>query len=496
MTEQFCTPLPHGRGSEVVTEPRASASGLYRTGKQVLAILLSIVLTGCAVGPNYKRPQVAVPEFHRGAPEAAPAAESLADTKWDSLFGDETLNQLIRTGLERNFDVRIAAERVQQARAQVGITRADQFPFLDAQAQFAGTRQSSLGSFRFIPVGTNLSAAYTQIGAALSWEVDLWGRLRRLTEAARARYFASEEGRHAVTVALISDITSAYFQLLEFELELEISRKTRDTANDSLRIVQLRRDQGAASGLDVRQAEQLIFTTSTQIEAVERGIGQTENQLSLLLGAAPSAQPRGRRLDQVLVPPQVPAGLPSALLARRPDIRAAEQNLIAANAQIGAARALYFPQISLTAFAGGQSRALTEIATSPARVYSIIPNAMLPIFRAGQIRNQVRLSEAQQRELLAAYEKSIYSGLREVSDALIGYSRTGAQRAQQEKLVAALNDAVRLSTLRYKGGLDSYLQVLDAQRNLFSGELGLAQLRLAERLSVVQLYRSLGGGWQ
>lgn len=464
--------------------------------KQAIAAFLAISLTGCAVGPNYKRPQVAVPDTFRASQPATPAPASLADTKWDVLFGDDTLNQLIRTALDRNFDVRIAAERVQQARAQLGITRADQFPFVDVQAQFSSVRQSSWGSIRFVPVGTNLSASFTQLGAALSWEVDLWGRLRRLTEAARARYLASEEGRHAVNVALVADLTSAYFQLLEYELELEISRKTRESADESLRIVQLRRKQGAASGLDVRQAEQLIHTTATQVEAVERGIGQTENLISFLLGSTPSDQPRGRRLDQVPIPPELPAGMPSALLERRPDIRAAEQNLIAANAQIGAARALFFPQISLTAFAGGQSRALTEIATAPARVYSLAPTALMPIFRAGQIRNQVRLTEAQQRELLVTYEQSIYNALREVSDALIGYSRTRGQRAEQEQLVTALEDTVRLSTLRYKGGLDSYLQVLDAQRNLFSGELGLAQLRLAERLAVVQLYRALGGGWQ
>jgi NodT family efflux transporter outer membrane factor (OMF) lipoprotein len=466
--------------------------------KQFTAALMAVVLTGCTVGPNYKRPQVAVPGTFRGAPETTTStpASSLADTKWDALFGDETLNGLIRTALERNFDVRIAAERVQQARAQLGITRADQFPFVDAQAQFTASRQSSLGALRFVPVGTNLSATFTQLGAALSWEVDLWGRLRRLTEAARARYLASEEGRRAVNVALIADVTNAYFQLLEFQLELEISRKTRETANESLRIVQLRRDQGAASGLDVRQAEQLIRSTATQAEAVERGIGQTENLLSFLMGDAPSAQPRGQSLNDVRVPPEVPAGLPSALLERRPDIRAAEQNLIAANAEIGAARALFFPQISLNAFAGGQTRALTQIASSPARVYSLAPAAILPIFRAGQIRNQVRVTEAQQRELLVTYERSIYNGLREVSDALIGYTRTRAQRVEQEELVKALQDTVRLSTLRYKGGLDSYLQVLDAQRNLFTGELGLAQLQLAERLTVVQLYRALGGGWQ
>ena len=464
--------------------------------KQLIGSLLCLVLTGCAVGPNYKRPATSVPAVHRGSIELSGAAVPLAQTKWDAVFSDETLNQLVRTALERNFDVRIAAERVQQARAQLGITRADQFPFVDAQAQFSAARQSSLGALRFVPVGTNLSATFTQVGAALSWEADLWGRLRRLTEAARARYLASEEGQRAIRVALIGDVTSAYFQLLEFDLELAISRKTRDAAAESLRITQLRRDQGAASGLDVRQAEQLIRTATAQVEAVERGIGQTENLISFLLGGVPSSQVRGRSLNDIPVPTEVSGGTPAALLERRPDIRAAEQNLIAANAEIGAARALFLPQISLGAFLGAQSRALTQIASSPARVYTLAPAALLPIFRAGQIRGQVRLTEARQRELLAAYEQAIYNALREVSDGLIGFTRTRAQRAEQEQLVEALNETVRLSNLRYRGGLDSYLQVLDAQRNLFAGELGLAQLQLAERLTVVQLYRALGGGWQ
>jgi multidrug efflux system outer membrane protein len=284
--------------------------------------------------------------------------------------------------------------------------------------------------------------------------------------------------------------------LLELELELEVSRKTRDIGADSLRLTQLRRERGAASGLDVSQAEQLLFTATAQMQAVERGIAQTENALSLLLGGPPSDQPRGTPLEQIPVPAALPAGLPSALLARRPDIRFAEQNLISANAEIGAARALYFPQISLTAFAGGQSRALTELASAPARVYSLAPSTVLPIFRAGQVRNQVKLTEARKRELVVNYERAIDSALREVSDALVDYSHTREQRAQQENLVRALQDAVRLSNLRYKGGLDSYLQVLDAQRNLFSGELGLARLRLGERLSVVHVFRALGGGWQ
>jgi NodT family efflux transporter outer membrane factor (OMF) lipoprotein len=456
-----------------------------------------LALCGCAMGPNYKRPQLALPGEFRSAPPAAPdPAASIADTKWQDLFPDQTLNQMVSTALTHNFDLRIAAERVEEARAQLGVTRANQYPFVDAQASFSGTRSSSIGaSGVLVPAGTRLSSSFTTLGAALSWELDIWGRLRRLTEAARASYLASEEGRRAVGVSLVSDVMEGYFQLLEQDLELEISRKTQGIAKDSLKLVELRRQRGAASGLDVRQAEQLLYAAGTQSAAAERAIAQSENLLSLLQGSAPAAQARGRKLEEIPIPAQLPPGVPSTLLERRPDIREAEQNLVAANAQIGAARALYFPQLSLSAFAGGQSRSLLELASAPARVYSVAPGAVQSIFHAGQIRNQVRLSEAQQRELLITYQRSIYTALREVSDALVGFDRLREQRSQEEQLVHTLEDTVRLSELRYRGGLDSYLQVLDAQRNLFNGQLALAQLRLQERVSVVQLYRALGGGW-
>lgn len=468
--------------------------------KQIFFTLAALAtLTGCAVGPNYKRPQVAAPPTYRGAAAeqtASGSSASLADTKWENLFPDPALNDIVSAALRQNFDLRVAAERVEQARTQLGINRANQFPFLDVAAGFSSVRNSSVGANVFVPRGTDLSASFTEAGAQLSWELDVWGRLRRLTESARAQYLATEEGRRAITVSLISEVMSTYFLLLEQDLELAISRKTRDVAENSLKLVRLRRDRGAASGLDVRQAEQLLYTATAQIAAVERNIAQTENALSLLQGNAPSAQVRGRRLEQIQVPDQLPAGIPSSLLERRPDIRAAEQNLIAANAQIGAAKALYFPQISLTAFAGGQSRSLLDIVTASARVYSFAPSALLPIFRAGQIRSQVRLTEAQQRELLVRYQQTIFTGFREVSDALAEFDGTRKQSAEQTQLVRALTETVELSEARYKGGLDSYLQVLDAQRNLFAGELTLAQLQLRERSAVVQLYRALGGGWQ
>jgi multidrug efflux system outer membrane protein len=337
--------------------------------------------------------------------------------------------------------------------------------------------------------------SFSTLGAALSWEVDVFGRLRRLTEAARAQYLSSKEGRNAVTVSLVASVMDGYFQLLEQDLELEISRKTQATAEDSLRLVELRHKEGAAAGLDVSQARQLIYTAAARTAATQRANAQAENLLSLLQGAAPAAQARTRKLEEIVVPAQMPPGLPATLMARRPDIRGAEQDLIAANAQIGAARALYYPQISLTAFAGGESRSLLQLASAPARVYSVAPTALLAVFHAGQIRNQVRYSEAHQRELLIAYQKAIYSALREVSDALVGFDRLREERHQQELLQGTLEDTVRLSMLRYRGGLDSYLQVLDAQRSLFTVQLSLAQLRLQERVAVVDLYRALGGGW-
>jgi NodT family efflux transporter outer membrane factor (OMF) lipoprotein len=452
-----------------------------------------VVLAGCTMGPNYKRPQVALPEQFHNAGTTGPA--SLADTKWQDLFNDPTLNQIVATALEKNFDLQVAAERVQEAQAQLGIARANQYPFLDLQTSFTAARPSSYSTSTFLRPGTNLSASYTTVGAALSWEVDLWGRFRRLTESARAQYLASQEGRNAVTVSLVSDVMNAYLQLLEQDLELDIGRRTTGVAADGLKLVELRRLNGAASGLDVSQAQQLQFAAAAQIAAAQRNIAQTEDALSLLEGGIPVQQPRGRKLEEIPIPAQAPPGLPATLLERRPDIRQAEQNLISANAQIGAAKALYFPQISLSAFAGGQSRGLLAIATSPAHDFSVTPSAVQAIFHAGQIRNQVRFSEAQQREMLVDYQKAIYTALRETSDALAAFDRNREERGQEEQLVLTLQNSLRLSELRYRGGLDSYLPVLDAQRSLFAGELTLAQLRLQERLAVVQLYRALGGGW-
>jgi NodT family efflux transporter outer membrane factor (OMF) lipoprotein len=415
--------------------------------------------------------------------------------QWFDLFRDDTLTQLVRTALQQNFEIRIAAQRVLQARAAYGITRSDQFPSIDVSAGVTAARSSQTGASRGIPEGVDTDVSYAQAGFSLGWEVDVWGRLRRLSEAARAQYLASEDARHGVITTLIADVSDTYLSLRALDLELAIANRTRDVANNSLKLTEARRATGVANGLDVRQAEQLLFTTTGQIASIEREIAQAENALSLLLGQAPGDVPRGRPLEALEAPPSVPAGLPSALLERRPDIRRAEQDLIAANAQIGAAKAEYFPRISLTGFLGGQSRALTDLLSGPARLATASVGAAAPVFNAGRTRSNVRLAEAIHGEAIVNYQRAIYTAFRDVSDSLAAYTKTTEQRAEQERLVGALTESARLATQRYEGGLDSYLPVLDAQRNLFQGELELARLRQQVLASVVQLYRALGGGW-
>lgn len=453
----------------------------------------TLALAGCAVGPNYKRPEVKAPEQHRGA--SVSGAESLAQSKWTEVFPDEALQRLIREALDNNLDLVMAVERVEQARARFRIAAADQLPTVNATAQFTANRPSRMGA-SVASSSKSTDASYSQAGGTLSWELDLWGRVRRLKESARAQYLATAEARNAVVVSLIGDVAGGYFTLRERDLELEIAKATRDVASRNLELIKVRHANGAATGLAVHQAEQFLYTATAQIASAERDIGQSENALSFLLGKPPGPVERGKPVDGVGLPAEIPAGLPSSLLERRPDIRQAEQSLISANAQIGVAKAYYFPQISLTAFVGGQSRSLSNLFTGPARYWTTTPSAVLPIFNSNAVRTGVRLTEAQKREMIANYQKTIYNAFREVSDALIRYSRTREQREQQDKLVNALAESDRLANLRYKSGIDSYLQVLDAERNLFQGRLTLAQLRLQELLSYVQLYRALGGGWQ
>jgi multidrug efflux system outer membrane protein len=326
--------------------------------------------------------------------------------------------------------------------------------------------------------------------------VDVWGRLRRATEAARADLLASDENRKAVVTTLVSDVASAYFNLLELDMELAIARRTLAVREESLKLITSRERGGLGTLLDVRQGEQLVHGAASVVPDLERLIEQTENRISLLLGGSPGAITRGRSLTDQEPPPAVPAGLPSSLLDRRPDIRAAEQNLVAANALIGVAKAAYFPRISLTGLLGFQSDQLSSLFTGPMRIWQFVPQVTQPIFNAGRVKSTARLATAQQEIALIQYERVIQTAFREVSDALIEYQKLREIRSQQELLVATLQDRSRMSHVRYEGGIDTLLNALDADRDLFAAELGLAQTRRNELLALVQLYRALGGGWQ
>jgi multidrug efflux system outer membrane protein len=456
-------------------------------------------LTSCTVGPNYVRPTVQVPaNFRAPEPLPPPQASSLADLKWFEVFKDPQLQVLVRASLEGNYDLRDAVARVEEARANLGITRSNQFPQANASGALELTRLSRDGQTP-LPVyfEPNQNRNWGQASLnLLSFEVDIWGRLRRATESARANLLNAEENRKAVVTTLVSDVASDYFNLLQLDYELEISRDTLETRRDSLRLVQERQSGGVATLLDFRQAEQLVSSAAQTIPTLQQQVEQTENQINLLLGKNPDVVLRGRKFTEQEMPPAIPAGMPSALLERRPDIRAAEQALIAANANIGVAKAAYFPQISLSGFLGGQSTQLASLFSGPHSAWSFVPQVTQPIFTAGRLKNGVRLAEAERNSALAQYQKTIQTSFMEVSDALIAHQRTRESRQEQEKLVTALEDRKRLAYIRYRGGVDTQLNALDADRDLFQAQLALAQIRLSELLSVVQLYKALGGGWQ
>ncbi|HLJ48366.1 MAG TPA: efflux transporter outer membrane subunit [Bryobacteraceae bacterium] len=461
--------------------------------------IAAVLMQGCTVGPNYRRPQLPVPNnFRAPAPLPAPQATSFADLKWFEVFHDEKLQELIRVALAQNYDLRDAVARVDEARANLGITRSNQYPQVSASGGVEITRLSRDGTFP-LPSSfvTNQNRNWGQAGLnLLSFELDLWGRLRRATEAARATLLSEEDNRKAVVSTLVSEVAADYFQLLELDYELEISQRTLETRRESLKLVQERQGGGVATLLDLRQAEELVSSAAQSIPLLQEQIEQTENRISLLLGKHPGGVIRGGKLTEQEVPPEVPAGLPSALLERRPDIRSAEEALIAANANIGVAKAAYFPQISLTGFLGGQSSRLASLFSGPNAAWNFVPQVTQPIFAGGRIKSGVRLAEAEHDRAEVAYEKSIQTAFTEVSDALIAHQRTRESRVQQESLVTALQDRKRLAYVRYQGGVDTQLNALDADRDLFQAELALAQIRYSELLSVVQLYKTLGGGWQ
>jgi multidrug efflux system outer membrane protein len=456
------------------------------------------MLAGCTVGPNYHRPAVQVPTEFRSPAPVPNQPESLGDLKWWQVFKDEQLQKLVRTALTQNYDLRDAVAHVEAARANLGLVRSDQYPQVGAEANLQVTRLSRDGSFAlpksFVPSqNRNWGQAALDL---LSFEVDLWGRLRRATEAARAELLSSDENRKAVMTTVVSEVAVSYFSLRELDTELEISESTLDTRRESLRLTQQRQGGGVANLLDLRQAEQLVDTAAQTVPAVQQRMEQTENQINLLLGNYPGGIIRGRSLDDQAMPPEVPTGLPAALLERRPDIRAAEENLIAANAQIGVAKAAYFPQLTLTGLLGGQSSQLSSLFSGPHSAWSFVPQVTQPIFTAGRLKSGVRYTEAQRESALIQYQRTIQTAFTEVSNALIAHQRVRESRIEQEALVKAIEDRKRLAYLRYRGGVDTQLNALDADRDLFQAELTLAQIKLNELVAVVQLYKALGGGWQ
>jgi len=458
----------------------------------VSAMLASSLMGGCMVGPNYHKPAVQTPTAYRDlreSPQAQAQAASYADLPWWQVFQDPQLQGLIRTALKQNYDMLLATERINAARAEVAITRSSLFPQVQGNANFAG------GKEQFFPSKSNILL----LTADATFQLDLFGKLRRETEAARAQLLATEDAQRTVILTLVSDVASAYFTLLQLDLQLQITRDTVTTQEDSVKLTSFRLEHGVATKLDVLQAQQVLDEANAQIPDLERQIGQVEDAISILIGDYPHGLPRGRKLEEQPLPPDVPPGLPSALLERRPDIREAEQMLVAANAEIGAAKASFFPQISLTGSGGGafgRSALFSGMLSSQMGVWAYGAQVSQPIFTGGALSGNLHLAESQHEQALLAYKQAIQHAFGDVSDALIGYQKYREVRVRQEQTVSDLAESVRISILRYRGGTTTYLEVLDGQRSLFSAELTLAQDRGYEYQSLVQLYRALGGGWQ
>jgi len=396
----------------------------------------------------------------------------------------------------QNYDLRAAVARINAARANLGLARSDQFPQFAVSADLTTTRTSKNGQLGFADQGGRTRSFGSVLLNLLTFELDVWGRLRQQTKAARAELRASEEDRKAVLTTVVADVATGYFSLLELDGELDIDKRTLATRQDSLRLIRGRYQGGVANLLDVRQAEELVYEASKTIPDTERAIAQTENLLSLLVGNNPAAIPRGRPLTLQEGLPSVPPGLPSSLLERRPDIRAAEANLEAQGALVRAAKAAYFPSISLTGLFGFQSGKLSNLFTGASGSWTFVPQITQPIFTAGRLKSNVKFAKAQQELALAQYRQTIQNAFREVSDALVQYQKVNEIRTHQEMLVTTLRDRSRLAHQRYEGGVDTLLNALDADRELFNSELDLAQTKRNELLSLVQLYKTLGGGWQ
>jgi multidrug efflux system outer membrane protein len=466
----------------------------------ILVMSAAILMSACAVGPNYHRSDVQIPDSFRASgesPQAESQTTSFADLPWWQVFHDPQLQELIRIALKQNYDLQLATERISAARAQVGITRSSQFPQVSANPDFSGGKTDQ-----------GIKSNIFSLAADVTFQLDFFGRYRRATEAARAQLFATEDAQQTTILTLVSDVASDYFLLRDLDLQLQITEQTVQTQQDSLKLTEMRLQHGVATRLDVLQARQVLDTANVQIPDLERQIGQTEDAISILLGNYPQAVPRGKTLGtetpegwvwSEALPPQLPSGLPSALLERRPDVRESEHNLMAANADIGVAKAMFFPQVSLTGSPGGawgHSVFFGSNIPAPEGIYSYTAGLAQPIFEGGYLRNNLRYAKSQDRQALISYRQTIQRAFGDVSDALIGYQKYHGVRDRQEQTVKDLQDSVSVSLLRYRGGTATYLDVLDSQRSLFNAEITLAQARNSEYQSLVQLYKALGGGWK
>ncbi len=478
------------RGNRAKEEKRSKS--LKKLTKLMAAMMSLSLVAGCRVGPNYHRPVVQPPTAFRDLsenPQAQAQAASYADLPWWQVFQDPQLQELIRTALKQNYDVQLATERINAARAQVAISRSRLFPQVQGNGDFSGGKEHNFQT----------KSNFLLLTADAAFQLDFFGRLRRATEASRAELLATEDARQTVILTLVSDVASAYFALLQLDLQLQITRETVKTQQDSVKLTNLRVEHGVATRLDVLQAQQVLDSANAQIPDLERRIAQEENAISILLGNYPQAVPRGRPLVEQPLPPEVPPGMPSSLIERRPDIREAEQVLVSANAQIGVAKAQFFPQIALTGSGGGsfgRSSAFSSLMSSQVGIWSYGAQMSQPIFTGGALRGNLRAAESQHQQALISYRQTIQRAFGDVSDALIGYEKLHQVRIRQEDTVRDLQESVRLSDMRYRGGTTTYLEVLDGQRSLFSAELTLAEARGTEYQSLVQLYRALGGGWQ
>ena len=469
-------------------------------GFAAIVLMASFLLSGCAVGPNYHRPAVQTPTVFHGSDESQQAgaqSASFADLPWWQVFHDPQLQELVRTALKQNYDLQLAVERVNAARAQVGITRSNEFPQVSLDPSFSGGKTDQ-----------NIKSNVFSLAGDVVFQVDLFGRYRRETEAARAQLLGTQDAQQTVILTLVSDVASDYFLLRDLDLQLEITKETVRTQEDSVRLTEMRLQHGVGTRLDVLQARQVLDTANAQIPDLERQIGQTEDAINILLGKYPDNVPRGQALGietpngwewSETLSPQLPTGLPSELLERRPDIREAEQTLVAANANIGVAKAMFFPQISLLGSGGasfGHSQFNGSNIPAPLGVGTYTAAASQPIFEGGALRNNLRYAKSEDRQALIGYQQTIQRAFGDVSDALIAYDKSHSVRERQQQSVKDLQESVNVSLMRYRGGTANYLEVLDSQRSLFSAELTLAQARNNEYQSLVQLYKALGGGWK